>query len=211
MIACVSKNQGIGLNGDLIVKSQKDMKRFAAKTKNKTVVMGFGTWKSLPTKALTNRRNIVVVDRFSAELTDAITDVMVTHNDGKTTLEVIGSVDEEGNYVRKEIMEIAKQEEVVIIGGQSMYELFIPVATKLYLTYVDMNLTADRFFPYFNTASWERTENRTVIDKIDKVMSTTIHFWTLERENPSASPVTFFKNLEEIVKNAVKNKKTISV
>lgn len=193
MIACVTRNNGIGLKGDLLVKSSKDMNRFRAKTKGKKVVMGYGTWKSLPTLSLKDRLNIVF---FNGELPDDLREA--TENEKHTVMAI--KIDEHNQHVNF-ITELAKEEEIVVIGGQSMYETFIPFASVLYLTYVDMTMTADRFFPYFNTASWNVTENRIVKDKINKNFQTSLTFLTLEREEPQGTPVTFFKDMTTIFSN----------
>jgi dihydrofolate reductase len=41
-------------------------------------------------------------------------------------------------------------EEVIIIGGASIYKQFLPYAKKLYLTLVDDAPEADTFFPDFS-------------------------------------------------------------
>lgn len=59
-IVCVDKKWGIGKNNDLLFSLPEDMKRFRGETKNKVVIMGLNTFKSLPNGPLKNRVNIVL-------------------------------------------------------------------------------------------------------------------------------------------------------
>lgn len=196
MIACVTRNQAIGYKGKLVVNSKKDMRRFKQITYGKTVVMGYGTWKSLPCDALPNRNNIIVTSHMSPEIDVAIE---ATEDTKDTTLRAI--VNYGNGNVLAEIQELAKTEEVIIIGGQSLYEMFIPVANKLYLTYVDINVTADRFFPYFDTSKWDVIENRAVTDNVDLHLRTNLTFITLERSAPLVAPVTYQADMAKILKD----------
>ena len=54
-----------------------------------------------------------------------------------------------------ELLEMVKDEnEVMICGGASVYRQFLPLADKLYLTYIHQNFEGDTFFPEFNMADW---------------------------------------------------------
>lgn len=193
MIACVTRNHGIGYKGKLLINSKKDMKHFTAKTKGKTVVMGYETWKSLSTNVLLDRVNIVT---FNREIPDDLFLAQQTTFKKGTSLLAIKS-----DEILKTVNELSEKEEVVIIGGQSMYETFIPYSSKLYITYCDITATADRYFPIFNTASWETTEKRVVTDKIDKHLTAELTFLTLERDMPKGTPVTYMKDLSQIMNN----------
>ena len=46
-------------------------------------------------------------------------------------------------------------EEVMIIGGASIYKLFLPLADKLYLTEIDSEEKADVYFPEFNKEDYK--------------------------------------------------------
>ena len=126
MIAAVSSNLGIGYEGKLLYSCKKDMKHFKELTLGKTIIMGKATWDSLPIKPLPGRRNIIL-----------------SHNTETTSgAEVVGSV--------KEALELCKNdEEVMVIGGASIYEQFLPYAQTLYLTQFITQPKADRFFPQY--------------------------------------------------------------
>ena len=52
-------------------------------------------------------------------------------------------------------------EEIFIIGGSSLYEAFMDLANKMYLTEVQEEKEADVYFPEFDKSEWEKE----VIDK----------------------------------------------
>jgi dihydrofolate reductase len=43
----------------------------------------------------------------------------------------------------------------MVIGGESIYQLFFPLATKLYLTLVDTEIEGDAYFPVWQAEEWE--------------------------------------------------------
>ena len=50
-------------------------------------------------------------------------------------------------------------EEIFIIGGASIYKLFLPYANKMYLTHIDEEcLDADAYFPEFDNNLWDSEE-----------------------------------------------------
>ncbi len=127
LIACIGKNRELGKNGQLIFHLKKDMDFFQKTTLNHKVVMGRKTWESLPHK-LQNRENIVI-SRHDFKGPDCIIhDIKQFIKENQDT-----------------------SEEILIIGGSQIYQTFLPVAKKIYLTEVDANEpAADAFFPEFN-------------------------------------------------------------
>ena len=53
-------------------------------------------------------------------------------------------------------------DEVMLIGGSSIYESMIDVVDRMYLTYVDGEFSGDAWFPDFSIENWEVTEDVTV-------------------------------------------------
>ena len=98
----------------------------------KYIVMGKNTYESLP-KHLEGRKYIVL----SSSLSNIENGLLF--NDFSKLLEFIKNVDEE----------------VMIIGGSSIYKLFLPFADKLYLTEIDSEEAADVYFPEFNKEDYE--------------------------------------------------------
>lgn len=133
IIAAIGKNRELGRGNDLIWHIKEDLKNFKNLTMGKYIVMGKNTYESLP-KHLEGRKYIVL----SSSLNEIENGLLF--NDFNKLLEFIKNVDEE----------------VMIIGGSSIYKLFLPFADKLYLTEIDSEEKADVYFPEFNKDNYER-------------------------------------------------------
>ncbi len=134
LIAAVGKNNELGLDNHLIFNIPGDLKFFRNTTLGKTVIMGRKTYESIG-KPLPKRINIVVSN--SLKETDGIT--------------IINSLDE--------VLEkyLNSEEEVFIIGGESLYNYFINYAQNIYLTKVYANAVADKYFPSFDENNYNQT------------------------------------------------------
>lgn len=134
LIVAISENNAIGKSGDLLCHLPNDLKYFKQLTTDATVVMGKNTFLSLPRRPLPNRRNIVLTrdTAFAYENT-----------------EVAHSIEE----LR---LMLHEQENVFIIGGGKVYEQFLPIVDKLYITHIHHSWEdADTFFPAINPAVWQ--------------------------------------------------------
>lgn len=132
IIAAIGKNRELGRGNDLIWHIKEDLKNFKNLTMGKYIVMGKNTYESLP-KHLEGRKYIVLSSSLS-EIENGL-----LFNDFNKLLVFIKDVDEE----------------VIIIGGASIYKLFLPFADKLYLTEIDSEEKADVYFPDFNKEDYE--------------------------------------------------------
>lgn len=132
IIAAIGENRELGRGNDLIWHIKEDLKNFKNLTMGKYIVMGKNTYESLP-KHLEGRKYIVLSSSLS-EIENGL-----LFNDFNKLLEFIKDVDEE----------------VMIIGGASIYKLFLPFADKLYLTEIDSEEKADVYFPDFNKEDYE--------------------------------------------------------
>lgn len=136
LIACLDKDFGIGKDNNLLIKIKKDLENFKNLTTGKSVVMGRKTWESLDIKPLTNRKNYILTRNQFA------------HFDGGITITSI-----------EEALEISKSEKLYVIGGQDIYEQFLPYAKNMILTHIhNESFDADKFFPEFIHLGW-RVEN----------------------------------------------------
>lgn len=128
MIAALARNGAIGNRNKLLYWLPDDLKRFKALTTGHTIVMGRKTFESFPKGALPNRRNIVL-SRTQASLPGA--EVFPTLQDAMRSC--------------------AQDDEIFIIGGETLYRQCIGMADRLYLTQVDDEpREADAFFPNIN-------------------------------------------------------------
>ncbi len=133
IIAAVAQNLAIGNENKLLYWLPNDLKRFKALTTGHTVIMGRRTFDSLPKGALPNRRNIVL-SRTVSQLPRA---------------EVFCTLEEA-------LQNCVSDEEVYIMGGESVYRQALPIADRLCLTEIeDTPDLAEAFFPEFDTAEWQ--------------------------------------------------------
>ena len=131
IIAAVGKNLELGKNNKLIWPIKEDLKYFKEKTINKTVVMGENTFYSIG-KPLPNRKNIVL--SFTKK---EIPKVLVFNN-------------------YEDVLNL-QEDEIFIIGGASIYKLFLPYADSIYLTEIDKEeKEADCYFPNFDKSNYQK-------------------------------------------------------
>ena len=146
IIACISQtNRAIGYQNRLLYHIKCDLTRFRELTTGHAIIMGRKTYESLPHGALPHRRNIVVSHNLK-ELEGC---------------EVYPSLKEAVEAAEKAVEAPCpiSNEEIFIIGGESIYRQILPEAHKLYLTVVDDTpQQADAFFPEINAEEWELIE-----------------------------------------------------
>ena len=134
IIAAISKNRVIGKSGTLPWHIPKELKYFKKVTsgKDNAILMGFNTWKSLPTypEPLPNR-GCYVVTKNNAHLTRAT----LTYPEMPTFEDL------------KRIQKIYPT--IWICGGESIYKHYInkPYIRNLYLTEIDKEIEGDTYFP----------------------------------------------------------------
>jgi dihydrofolate reductase len=133
IIVAVSEDLGIGKNNELLWRIPEDLRRFKKLTYGKTVIMGRKTWESLPGKPLPGRKNIVITD--------------IPH-DCCNGAEIAYSIEDALSKCRQD-------EEVFIIGGGSIYQQFMTLADRLYVTHIHSKLPADVYFPKIDRKKWE--------------------------------------------------------
>ena len=118
----------IGKNGDLPWRQSTDLQFFKKTTLGKTVVMGRKTWDSLPFP-LPGRRNIVI------------------SRSKRDDVEVMSI---------EEVRELAKTDDLFIIGGGEIYSIFIKESSIIYRTIIDSQIEdGDTFAPEINPEEFE--------------------------------------------------------
>ena len=133
IIAAVDRHMAIGYQNKLLFWLPNDLKRFKALTTGHTIIMGRKTFESLPKGALPNRRNIVLSSNAA------------TSCPGEEALSLSDT-----------------DEEVYIIGGESVYRQALPLADRLCLTEIDAEAPqADAYFPQVQPEIWHE-KNRDV-------------------------------------------------
>lgn len=124
MIAAMSRNRVIGEKNRLPWILPPDLANFRAITWGHKVVMGRKTYESIG-KPLPGRENILITRHPDNAL---LSNILVV-----TSIE--------------EIRTLARDEEVFIIGGATLYREFLPYAERIYLTLIEADFPGDAFFP----------------------------------------------------------------
>lgn len=128
MIVAADRNWGIGNKNKLLVSIPADMKFFREMTTGNVVVMGRKTLESFPNGLpLVNRTNIILSRNADYKVKNAL----VCHS-VEETLETLK------NY---------PDESVFVIGGEMIYEQFLPYCDTVHLTKIDHAYEADAHFP----------------------------------------------------------------
>lgn len=151
IIVAVDKKWGIGNKGKLLVSIPRDKKLFREETTGKVIIMGHNTLLSLPgAQPLAGRENIVLSRDKSLSIKGAT---------------VLNSVDACIDYLRKNNI---KDSDVFVIGGESVYNDFLPYCDIAHITYIDYEYEADRHFLNLDISNeWSlvlETEEETYFD-----------------------------------------------
>lgn len=137
LIAALDRNYAIGRGNDLPWHLPDDLKRFKALTLGKPVLMGRKTALSLG-RALPKRRNLVLTRSGQVPFEG---------------MEAVASLDE-----ALRIAQADGAESLAVIGGGEVFTLAMPIADRMYLTWVDAAVEgADAFFPPFDADAWRVT------------------------------------------------------
>ena len=134
IIACVSKNYGLGKDEDLLFKIKDDLKWFKDRTKGQICIYGSKTFESIMKmngKPLPNRVNVVLTRSKDYKAPHG---VFVFHS----VEDIIKASKTMGE----------KDKNIMICGGSKVYEEFLPYANTVYLTHVSKVVEdANVFYP----------------------------------------------------------------
>ena len=164
MIAAMAKDRIIGADNDMPWHLPADLKHFKAITLGKAVIMGRKTYESIG-KALPGRPNIVITTNADYSLSDAT---------------VVDSPESAFEVAKVLSNKNGENDEVMIIGGGTIYQSFLDRADTLYLTHIDLSVEGDTQFPdYEAAANW--TEVSREAHSADEKNAHGYTFVTLER------------------------------
>ena len=139
-IVAVDSRWAIGREGGMLFHLPEDLKYFLRMTRGKTLVMGRATLASLPGgRPLKDRRCIVLSRNEGLRIEGA---------------EVLHSKEE----LARAVLGIPKNE-VMLIGGESLYRDLLPRCEKAYVTKIRAAAPDDRHFPNLDALpAWRLTE-----------------------------------------------------
>ncbi len=170
LIIAIDDNLGIGYNGNLLYHISSDLKYFKKLTTGKIVVMGKGTYQSLPKKPLPNRVNIVLSSSSCPQ-----EDVIVCKNKE----ELFNKLHEYNT------------EDVFVIGGASIYKMLLPYCAIAYVTKIHEKTTADTFFEDFDSL-----KNWALLNTSDTFQENNINFEFSVYKNLHPTPLPLPKSIE---------------
>jgi len=138
LVLAMSDGGVIGKDGGLPWRIAEDLRHFKAVTMGHAMVMGRKTWDSIG-RPLPGRRTIVVSRRADLAIEGA---------------EVAPSLDAALELAR------ASDDEPRIVGGAEIYRLALPLATRVFLTYVHRAVDGDAKVEPFDPAVWREVSRR---------------------------------------------------
>jgi len=134
LVAAVAAHRVIGNQGRLPWRLPADLARFKRLTTGHAILMGRKTFRSIG-RPLPGRRNIVLTRDVGFRAAG---------------FEIAHSVEQS--------LAAAGRGELFVIGGASTYELFLPLADRLYVTRIAAEVPGDAFFPALDEKAWQLVE-----------------------------------------------------
>lgn len=141
LMVAASENNAIGKDNQLLWNMPADLQYFKEKTLNKAVIMGRKTFDSVIDaigKPLPKRHNIVI----SRSKTFFYEGVELAHD-----------LHHALQYAQAWNAQMG-QDEIMILGGGTIYEQALPLADQIYLTRVHHDFDGDTFFPVLDEKIW---------------------------------------------------------
>jgi dihydrofolate reductase len=132
LVAAMAKGRVIGKDNQMPWHLPADLQHFKKVTMGKPIVMGRKTYDSIG-RPLPGRCNIVITRQENLSIAGC--DVF--------------------NSIPEALAELSDENEVMIIGGGNLYEQALPLVDYLYLTFIDLEVEGDAFFPVWVEADWK--------------------------------------------------------
>jgi dihydrofolate reductase len=129
-IIAMSSNRCIGRDGKLPFYYKEDLKWFKEFTLYNTILIGRTTYEGLP--PLKDRKLMVL----STKLFVHPSNILIVNN-VKTALAYVEGIKFNHNC------------DVIVAGGKSIYELFMPYITEFYVTHIDKEYEGDTYMSLF--------------------------------------------------------------
>jgi dihydrofolate reductase len=136
IIVAFDKNQLIGKDNAMPWHYPADLKYFKEKTLHKTVVMGSHTYNS-------------ILSSLKKPLPDRHLVVMTRNPEAFSGVETYSSLERFLDVYQ------TKEEEIFIIGGKMIYEQFLPLVNRLYITHIDQEFLGNVYFPPIEYAQFD--------------------------------------------------------
>ncbi|QSA96966.1 dihydrofolate reductase [Methylococcus sp. EFPC2] len=157
LVVAMAANRVIGKDGRMPWHLSADLKYFKEVTWGKPILMGRVTHEAIG-RPLPGRQNLVL-----------------THDTGYEApgCTVVHSLDEARAALPVDCAEL------MVIGGASLYQAFLPQADRLYLTLIHREFDGDTYFPDYDAGSWRELSRREISD--DAAVDYRYEFLVLEK------------------------------
>ena len=157
MIVAMDRNRLIGHGEKLLWRLPRDLARFKEITMGYPIIMGRKTHQSIG-RALPGRENIILTR---------------DKNFVSTGCNIFHSLEE--------VLSFAEKKDIFVIGGGEIYQTFLPLAQKLYVTQVHGEFEGDIYFPSIPEHEWEMVSRE--ISEKDSKNPHDMTFLVYERKN----------------------------
>ena len=139
LIVAHDKNRVIGYENKMPWHLPGDLKYFKEQTMGKPIIMGRKTFESIG-KPLPGRRNIVITrnKEYNQEGIEIVESV-------EAALALAGDVPE-----------------IMVIGGEQIFKLVLPIADRLYVTLIDHSFVGDTYFPEYT--GWVQVSSSELVE-----------------------------------------------
>ncbi|MGX9133972.1 dihydrofolate reductase [Rummeliibacillus sp. JY-2-4R] len=141
LIVAHDENRVIGYNNAMPWYLPGDLAYFKKTTMGKPMIMGRKTFESIG-KALPGRTNIVITRDTSYQAEGIV---------------VVHSFDEALALAKKE------DKEIMVIGGEQIFKMALPVADVLYVTLIQHEFNGDTYFPEYGS-EWKKVSESEVFE-----------------------------------------------
>jgi len=138
VVAC-AENRVIGRNGKLPWDIPEDMEHFHRTTAGQTVVLGRVCYQTWPRVSIDGRQPVVITS--NPNVIDSGAKVAVSVDEALTIAQSLPG-------------------EIMICGGQRIYEETLDRADRIILTVVHAEVSGDTYFPEWSHLNWNETEKR---------------------------------------------------
>jgi len=159
LVSAMDRNRLIGKANTLPWHLPADLAFFKRMTMGKPIIMGRKTYTSIG-KALPGRQNIVIT--------------------GNTSFNAPGC--EIADSIEQAIALAASADEIMLIGGASLYEQTIDSADSIYLTLIHHKFSGDTWFPVIKPEDWVKISEENY--EADEKNPYRYSFIKLDREIP---------------------------
>lgn len=132
LITAVDKNWLIGRHDRMPWHLPAELQHFRETTLDKPVILGRRTYEAIG-QPLDKRENIVLTEQDKFNSPDCL-----VATDTEAALKLAEPA-----------------EEIMVAGGRSIYEQFLPKADRIYLTRIEAEFEGDTYFPEVDETNWE--------------------------------------------------------